>query len=336
MIFKLVRISILILDEHGNPSARTPDGNGFLTFATRLFTAQGTIASTNTQLNANGKLLTTFTYSSTIDVEQGQSGSGIWTVLDGENEPPRVLGVHSFSSLNPNITGGGELITLDVYNEIVSAMNSRGNLSGNDLPENAIIGVNINSVEFKPTGSITFNKDDYILGSYRRERIIGQGGDDRLFGGGGNDRLEGGEGVDQALFSDKFENYTYEIIDSNPDNPAVKFVHAKGSRIDDTDTTKDIEFAVFEFVNGGNEDDFFYVPLEVDPEDETKLKDGPEITSESGIFDDAGIKIGSLSVESPAWTFDGDINYTLNLTSSFTPDYNIITSSMFPVILDEN
>ena len=221
-----------------------------------------------------------FFYSPDVDTFGGQSGSGIWHTLDGDSTP-RVLGVHTqgtganpfFSSLL-GLRNSGVLITTDIYNEIVAQVAAdSGTANADDLPENAIIGTDPSSFLFFQTAS----GEDNIVGSYRRERILGQGGNDTLLGAGADDRLEGGDGVDQALFSDPFVNYDFTITD--PLNPAFEFVHARGTMADGTDTTQDIEFGVFEFVdanNDGNADgDLFFVPLQVDPDDNTQLRDGP-------------------------------------------------------------
>ena len=256
-----------------------------------------------------------FFYSQDVDTFGGQSGSGVWHTLDGDTNP-RVLGVHAYGSSTFN---SGVLITTDIYDEIIDQIESdSGTTNANDLPENAIIGSTAN---------------DNIFGSYRKERILGNSGNDQLFGGGANDRLEGGDGVDQALFSEIFTNYDFTIID--PSNPAFEFTHARGSQSDATDTTKDIEFGVFEFVDAddnGTDDDgnLFFVPLQVDLDDNTKLKDGPLITPEEDILDSEGNKIGEITVESPAWMFDGDVNYTLTIGSEQAILYNfayIIDSS---------
>ncbi len=306
----------LITDANGNPSVPVNyAGGAFLTDGLVQFSATGTIDSTSND--------GTFSLSPAIDIEAGQSGSGYWTILDGDQDP-RVLGVASYQT---NTTPGGflgiganpgdnfgALITTDVYDNIVAAIAAAStNLSGNNLPENAIVGSNPGFFSF-----LTGNGKDDIFGSFLRERIIGQGGNDRLFGGGANDRLEGGDGVDQALFSDIFTNYSFTITD--PTNPAFQFDHTGGTMADGMDTTQDIEFGVFEFVDGnndGNDDDgdLFFVPLQVDPDDNTKLKDGPEITPEVDILDEDGETIGTITVESPAWTFDGDVEYTLTLGS---------------------
>ncbi|NJL40793.1 MAG: VWA domain-containing protein [Leptolyngbyaceae cyanobacterium SM1_4_3] len=307
----------LITDANGNPSVPTDFAAGaFLTNALVQFSATGTIDSTS----SDG----TFSLSPGIDIEAGQSGSGYWTVLDGDITP-RVLGVASYQItttpggfLGLGASPGdnfGALITTNIYNNIVAAIEAGlTNLPGNDLPENAIIGSDRQTFLFLTTQS----GDDYIVGSFLRERIIGQGGNDRLFGGGADDRLEGGDGVDQALFSDEFRNYDFTI--TNPSNPAFEFDHSGGTQTDGKDTTRDIEFGVFEFVDSnsdGTDDDgnLFFVPLQVDPDDGTKLKDGPEITPEEDILDDQGNTIGTITVESPAWMFDGDVNYTLTIGS---------------------
>jgi V8-like Glu-specific endopeptidase/uncharacterized protein YegL len=306
----------LITNANGNPSAPINYAAGaFLTNGLVMFSSTGTIDSTSND--------GTFSLSPSIDIEAGQSGSGYWTVLDGDTAP-RVLGVASYQT---NTTAGGflgiganpgdnfgALITKTAYDNIVATMlTASPNLSGNSLPENAIVGSDPSSFFFIPTGS----GNDVILGSYRKERILGQGGNDRLLGGGADDRLEGGDGIDQALFSDVFTNYDFTITD--PSNPAFQFEHARGSKADAKDTTKDVEFGVFEFVadSNGNDADgnLFFVPLQVDPDDSTKLKDGPKITPEEDILDDEDNKIGTITVESPAWMFDGDVNYTLTLGS---------------------
>ncbi|KST63570.1 cadherin domain-containing protein [Mastigocoleus testarum] len=256
-----------------------------------------------------------FFYSQDVDTAGGQSGSGVWHTLDGESNP-RVLGIHAYGGSTYN---SGVLITTDIYDEIIDQIETdSGTTNANDLSENAIIGSTAN---------------DDIFGSYRRERILGNDGNDQLFGGGANDRLEGGDGVDQALFSEIFTNYDFTITD--PSNPAFEFTHARGSQSDATDTTKDIEFGVFEFVDAddnGTDDDgnLFFVPLQVDPNDNTKLKDGALITPEEDILDNGGNKIGTITVESPAWMFDGDVNYTLTIGSEQGILYNfayIIDSS---------
>ncbi len=311
----------LIRDQNGNLSEPAEYAfGGFQTDALVQFTATGTIDSTK----SDGE----FNLSPEIDIEPGQSGSGYWTVIEGDTLP-RVLGVVSYQ-INTIGMGGirvypgdnfGALITTDIYDRIVAAMlKNNPNLSGNDLPENAIIGTD--SERFR---NLQRGGKDNIFGSFRRERIIGQGGNDRLFGGGGDDRLDGGKGVDQAFFSDEFKNYTLNIdplstVFGLPLSRVFEFDHTSGTQTDGKDATKDIEFGVFEFVdanNDGNDDDgnLFFVPLQVDPKNKKKLKDGPEITPEKNILDRDGKIIGTVTVESPAWTFDGNIDYTLTIGS---------------------
>lgn len=279
-----------------------------------------------------------FFYSPNVDTAGGQSGSGVWHTLDGDSNP-RVLGVHTQGpGYDPTVSAllglrnSGVLITTDIYDEIIAQIEAdSGTANANALPENAIIGSEPDFFSF-----LTGNGDDDIFGSYRRERIIGNGGDDRMLGGGADDRLEGGDGVDQALFSDIFTNYDFTITD--PANPAFEFSHTGGSQNDGMDTTQDTEFGVFEFVDAdedGSDDDedLFFVPLQVDPNDDTKLKDGPEITAQGSIIDPLslpgvppspifGEQIGTVSVESPAWMFDGDVDYTLTIGSEQGILYN--------------
>jgi V8-like Glu-specific endopeptidase len=157
----------LITGQNGNPSAPINyAGGAFLTDALVQFTGTGTIDSTS----SDG----TFSLSSGIDIEAGQSGSGYWTVIEGDTLP-RVLGVASYQTTttpggflglgsNPG-DNFGALITTAVYDNIVAAMLANNpNLSGNTLPENAIIGSDSQSFLFFQTAS----GDDDIFGSFRR------------------------------------------------------------------------------------------------------------------------------------------------------------------------
>ncbi|MEM9275573.1 MAG: cadherin-like domain-containing protein [Cyanobacteria bacterium P01_F01_bin.143] len=262
-------------------------------------------------------------YSYDIDTEGGQSGSPVWHIVEGDTTP-RVLGVHSRGNIPRN---SGTLIDKDIYDQIIDQIEGDGN--ANDLPENAIIGSDPSIIPINTP--FTSSGNDEIFGTYRKERIIGNGGNDKLFGGGADDRLEGGDGVDQALFSDVFTNYKWEITDTA--NPAFEFIHSKGSKIDATDTTKDIEFGVFEFTDadGDNKDDddsLFFVPLQVDPNDvypdgKAKLKDGPLIYPKEDVLDEEGESIATMTVESPAWMFDGDVKYNLTIGLETTELYNL-------------
>jgi V8-like Glu-specific endopeptidase len=258
-------------------------------------TGQGSITKTN-----SGGLMA---FSQEVDVETGQSGSGVWHILDGDTVP-RVLGVVTFGTPREN---GGTLLTTKEYDVIVNQIDEdTGGSDADILPENAIVGS---------------DASDSIFGSYRKERILGGSGDDRLFGGGATDRLEGGEGTDQALFSDIFINYTYSITD--PNNRYFTFDHTGGTKADGRDSLKEIEFGVFEFedANKDKQDDdgnLFYVPLLVDPKNSSKIKDGAEIQPSQDILSNSGSKIGTITVKSPAWTFDGDIDFSLTLTKPST------------------
>lgn len=287
------------------------------------YSASGTVYSTT-----GGGLFGTdvrITYSESVDTQGGQSGSGVWLTggLFGETNTlvaaVHTRGVNDVTQIADG-TQSGNLITKAIYDDITAQMEAdSGTADAKDLPENVIVGSNPNLFSF-----LTGAGDDYIVGSYRFERIIGQGGSDRMLGGDGDDRLEGGDDVDQALFSGLFSEYDFSITDAA--NPAFEFVHARGSMADGTDTTKDTEFAVFEFEDAdkpgdtgyGEDDDgnVFFVPLQVDPDDNTKLKDGPLLDPEIAnvdVTDTDGEAIGTLSVEQPAFMFDGDIDFTLNL-----------------------
>ena len=265
-------------------------------------------------------------YSSNLDTFNGQSGSGIWHSLDGEE--PRVLGIHS-GGANPNLPPAlrrntGVLLTEELYQSIMAQIESDSGVVNPDLlPKNVIIGSNPSLIPINTPFSSNGNDD--IFGTYRKERIIGNGGKDRLFGGGANDRLEGGNEEDQALFTDVFTNY--DVITPSNTNPVFEFIHLGGNGEDGIDTTKDIEFGVFEFdyENKDNIDnqELFYVPLQVDPTNATKLKDGPKIRPQKDVLDADGEKIGTMTVESPAWMFDGDVKYNLSIGLDTTKLYNL-------------
>ncbi|MGB7273934.1 MAG: hypothetical protein WBC69_11600, partial [Geitlerinemataceae cyanobacterium] len=253
-------------------------------------------------------------------------GSGVWHTLAGDNIP-RVLGVHTQGAggdyrFGPDFLkrNSGVLITTDIYNNIVAQMAAdSGTANANLLPENAIIG---SDPIFIP--SVGVFGDDFIRGSYRKERILGQGGDDQIFGGGANDRLEGGSGFDQALFSDAFRNYNFTI--TGPGDFTI--AHLGGTGFEGTDTTTDIEFGVFEFedANGDGVDDDgnqFIVPLLVDPNNPNKWRDGDLVNFDTPISNNAGNSIGSLGVDSPTWTIDGDVDYRLTIGTTQGTLFNI-------------
>ena len=280
---------------------------------------------------------------SNIDVFQGQSGSGIWTSYQGD--PLRIFGLINFAFEGdppPRRQGGngGILITTDLYDEIMAQVEADSGTANADLlPENAIIGSDPSIIPINTPFST--NGKDNIFGTYRKERIIGNGGNDRIFGNGGNDRLEGGEGTDIALFSDPFFdssnnlNYNWEITNAaNIDNPEFEFDHTGGSKADGKDTTKEIEFAAFEYDdadrNNIDQQELFYVPLQADPDNRAKLRDGPEITFETDILDEESNKLGEITVTSPDYMFDGDVKYTLNIGSEQGTLYN------FAYIIDKS
>jgi uncharacterized protein YegL/V8-like Glu-specific endopeptidase len=296
----------------GYPAATLPYDKG-----TTLVISPGVGIGTIRSTTSDG----VFTYTENVDTEGGQSGSGVWHTLDGD-AAPRVLGVHTYGKGAPFTSSiltfggdqnGGTLLTTDVYTKIIDQIQAGSGIAdANSLPENALVGSDSNFFAFLGNGS----GNDDITGSYRKERILGRSGDDKLFGGGADDRLEGGDGTDQALFSDIFTDYTYNITD--PTRKFFEFDHAKGSKADARDSLKEIEFGVFEYVDSdkdGKDDDgnLFYVPLQVDDKDNKKLKDGPEINPAKDILNSKGVKTGTITVKSPAWTFDGDVNYSLTL-----------------------
>jgi|GEM_PF-4021189 len=245
----------LIRNENGALIRRDIPGTGsvHLTDARTMFAATGKIESVN---SINGL----YTLSETIESESGQSGSGLWTFLEGDLEP-RVVGIVNSSFETVDFGNGSQAspITTDVYKNIITEI---GSVNGIDdasvLPENAIVGSNV---------------ADNIEGTYRKERILGNDGndiisggeaDDRLEGGigndvlkgekgndrlqgdEGNDDLDGGEGnIDVAVFSEEYttENYDYSISE---DGEEITISHIGGTRNDGIDTLKNIEWALFE------------------------------------------------------------------------------------------
>ena len=282
-----------------------------------------------------------FLYTEDIDAYNGQSGSGIWHTLEGDTKP-RVLGVHNYYASGGGFGGfnAGLIFDTEFYYKITEQIENGQGIDGNDLPENAIIGTDPSF--FDPDlPPIRSGGNDNIFGTYRKERILGNRGNDRIFGGGADDRLEGGEGTDIALFSDPFFdsnnnlNYNWEITNAaNIDNPEFEFDHTGGSQADGKDTTKEIEFAAFEYddANRNNiyQQELFYVPLQADPDNPSKLRDGPEITFETDILDEDSNKQGEITVTSPDYMFDGDVNYTLNIGSEQGTLYN------FAYIIDKS
>lgn len=296
---------------------------GWINQATLAYTSSGTISSTS----ADGQ----FGYSNSVDTEGGQSGSGVWTMIDDGtgNQVAAVVGVHT------NSGNGGHLITENEYIAITNAMDGSGATSSS-LPMSFIVGNDSSSFSSLPLiGGLFDDGSDIIQGSFLTERVIGLGGDDRIEGRGGDDRIEGGEGVDHVRYSGDVTEYTFTVTDStDPNSPTVQIAHTGGSMQDGTDTVLGAEFAVFNFedvqtrgqTGFGQDDDgtVFYVPLLADENDSTKLRDGPEIDVEQTINDTNGDLIGSMSVELPAFTFDGDISYTLNIGAESNILYNFV------------
>ena len=336
----------ILRDENGNILNPLPDLFGSAeTTAQVLFSATGTI---DEVLN-NGNLR----LSDSIDVERGQSGSGVWTTLEGDE--PRVLGVMSRQKLGLSPVGiplfrknFAASIDTDFYGRLIENMTNRlGADSGNALPENAIVGSNVS---------------DEIEGSYRKERILGNAGqdtisggdaDDRLEGGagndileggkdndrlqgdGGNDFLDGGEGdLDVAVFSDDYttENYDYEEITGSTfgvEDELFTFEHIGGTYADGKDTLEGIEWAQF----GGNSNPDVSGPPRVIP---LPLTDGVEKFEFIGAIDTTPSPNPydpptppNVTVSAPVAMLDGDVDYTLNISP-----YKSDTEYNFSYIID--
>ncbi len=298
---------------------RTDSDGSKITEALIGYTASGTVF----KGYSDGR----FSFSQTIDAEKGQSGSGIWSTIDDGygNQVVVALGVHTYSppsGFELVSSNGGHLITLNEYYDIHDALRATGlTPDANVQPINVLVGTKEGILARLSAPFVSSSSgDDYISGSWTRERIIGESGDDRLRGYGADDVIDGGDGIDQALFRDPFAEYDITIVDAV--RPIVQVSHRLFS-IEGTDTLRDVEFAVFEFNDddpygdpGHSIDDdgeLFFVPLQVDPNDPTKLRDGPLVNHSVEVSDATGNRFGDLSVEIPAFMFDGDVDYSLSL-----------------------
>lgn len=303
----------------GYPGSKSPTPDG-----KTQYSATGNVHSTTGALFGEDPR---YTFTETMDAQGGQSGSGVWLIggLFGEKADLVTGVITTISGAGPtqDVTKlkdgaiAGVRITKDIYDDITAQMLAdSGAASAASLPENVIVGTD--------SGIFGIGGNDFIEGSYRNERLIGQGGEDRTLGGGGNDRHEGGDGVDQALFSGEIKDYTIEVVDAA--NAGFRIIDGRNGSPDGTNTTKEVEFAVFEYTDEQQDSkDQFFVPLQVDPDDNTKLKDGPLLDpgiANVDVTDTGGAKIGNLSVEQPAFMYDGDIDYTLTLGSESNTLFN--------------
>lgn len=335
----------ILRDDDGNALINAGAGTPIRSQGTAgqvMFAATGTIEG----VRNNG----TLELSNTLDGEVGESGSGFWTTLEGDEH--RVLGVVSFE--DPGVTrvgldsdiGKGNFaasIDTDAYSRIVEKMKNRLEVnSGNDLPENAIVGS---------------SESDEIEGTYRRERILGNEGQDTISGGEADDRLEGGAGydvlsggkgndrlqgdgandfldggegdLDIAIFSDDYttENYDYVEITGSTfgvEDELFTFEHIGGTYADGKDTLEGIEWAQF----GGNSNPDISSPPRIIP---LPLTDGVENTEGEETTDTTPNPNSNdlptpphISLTAPVAMLDGDAEYTLNI-SPYKPDtqYNI-------------
>ena len=345
----------ILRNENGDPLRPTSLSEPFdsaETAAQVLFSATGTID----EVLDNGNLR----FSDSIDIERGQSGSGVWTTLEGDE--PRVLGVISRQELGLSRVGIPLLrknfaasIDTDFYVHFVENMKNRlGDDSGNDLPENAIVGS---------------DENDEIEGSYRRERILGNEGQDTILGGDADDRLEGGAGydilkggkgndslqgdgandsldggegdTDVAVFSDKFENYEYSELTGStfgvPEQGLITIEHVDGTYADGNDTLVGVEFGIFNGqpqqplggTNSATKNSIESATTRIIP---LPLEDGVEKTEvvevTGNTYNLRSYKLptkASVSLTAPVDMLDGDIDYTLDI-SPYDPnsEYNIV------------
>lgn len=280
------------------PNNRTDDSGR------ELMTADGTVVRTSE---------TTVHYSQNLDTEVGQSGSGV--VLDVSDLPTSsplsispgdlIIGVHTNGTGSTDESNSGYIITKDIYRKISDQMQAD---FGEDFEARAAI-LPVNVILGTEAGSETGSGADYMEGSFRREIILGRNGNDTIRGGGGDDFIDGGEGVDWAIYADEFQSFeiTYQ---QNTGFYVVQ--HNVGAWHQGTDTLKDIEFATFEEGPEGN--DIFIVPL--------PMEDGPTFSQTNALLNAESQEIGSITLETSAWMFDGNVEY--EITIDLMPAYNIV------------
>jgi len=315
-------LQIITAGYPGNPTTTYPDTTG------------------RTMLESTSPI--SFTYERTFwyraDTMGGQSGSGVWLdidqvtgVLKDKATDDLLVGIHTNGGWLYN---SAQRITPTIYKMIGEQMdadagaNAAAEAAG--LPVNFLVGSNTSFWSFLPWAG---SGNDYIDGTYRREHILGQKGNDHIEGGGADDTIDGGDGVDQALYAGEIGDYTITITDAtNPDQPKVTIAHTGGNQSEGTDTVSNVEYAVFQFVDSdspgdadyGTDDDgdMFFVPLLTDLDDPTKLRDGELLNVGQDVLDTNSDLIGTMSLEIPAFMFDGDVNYTLTIGAEESILYN--------------
>lgn len=227
------------------------------------------------------------------------------------NRPGKIgdlLGFESYQSLNnlPTEEFDEQLVSrrdgIRTYQGIINALNNNSptQLSAQAKDENIdqiIIGSLLEDEIAPIPDEITrkVNGNDQLFGESNNDTLRGEKGNDTLNGGADNDILDGGDGEDTAVFNDNFENYEYNINENN----VITFTHVKGTKEDGTDKLTKIELAKFRDRT---------VPL--------PLKDGPEATESTDIFSSENQREGSVSLTLPTYTYDGDADYTLELSSA--------------------
>lgn len=272
----------------------------------------------------------------TADTQGGQSGSGVWLDADDYAADSNLeiaggldlfVGTHvSGSSAQNNATR----ITPETYKIITDTMEAAAGsgaaAEAAALPVNVLMGGGIDGIG--PVQSFV-PEDNDIVGSYRREFIFGRSGDDTITGGGADDTIDGGLGADQVRYTEALPDYTITITNgADPDSPELTITHTGGSMSEGTDTIRNAEFAVF--IEDSKE---MFVPLLADEDETNKLRDGTNLTISQDVLDAQGDALGDFSVELPAYMFDGDIDYTLNLGAEANFQYNFayivdVSSSM--------
>lgn len=125
----------------------------------------------------------------------------------------------------PNTNGGVSPVGLHPGNIIAGSI-------GNDT---------LDAFQNRDPDLLFAEQDILLLGLEGDDIINGNVEDDIIVGGKGNDTIDGGFGEDIVIFSDRFKNYDYSILEDG----TITFSHMRGTRKDGTDTLKNIELARF-------------------------------------------------------------------------------------------
>ncbi|MEE4209276.1 MAG: DUF4114 domain-containing protein [Parvularcula sp.] len=189
---------------------------------------------------------------------------------------------------NDEIFGGKD-------NDTVSYVNSKN--SG--VAVNLQLGFGHNGYASWDNLHETIEDVENLIGSDLADILIGSQAGNVIAGGGGNDYADGAGGDDFFVVSGALAEYGFA---SSPDGGVLL---TKGS---ETDTLHNFEFISFSDV--------------LTTIDGTPF-DGPVLAKTTKLTDDQGVEIGSVTLEAPTFTGDGDAEYTLTLGGLSGVQFNI-------------